>query len=47
MFAGQDRLRIRLAEPDAETRVQRVREILGALQPDRPAEKAIRAEVGR
>ncbi|MET0508754.1 MAG: transcription-repair coupling factor, partial [Burkholderiaceae bacterium] len=47
MFAGQDRLRIRVAEPDAEKRVQRVREILGALQPDRPAEKAIRAEVGR
>jgi transcription-repair coupling factor (superfamily II helicase) len=46
-FAGQDRLRIRLAEPEAEKRVQRVREILKALQPDRPGEKSSRAETGR
>ena len=33
-FAGQDRLRIKLAEADPEKRAQRTREILIALQPE-------------
>ncbi len=44
-FAGQDRLRIRLAEADVEKRVHRVREILAALQPEPSSEPAPRQKV--